>query len=603
MQRVVARVLRSIWPYLAAVFVVGLLPALAWAQAGQGPDIFANLPPQLQREEFRSLLEPTTVLRVVIDVIQSVLIVPVYLCWVMSTDWVNRDRHHYKFPISWNVAMFTPFAFFFLLSWLIPLWVVAYPLILLAYLVPFVSYVVWRNGQVTFSEKVFTARHLKQWFMTGNRKDGSGAPEPEEEGPPVKMNAQGAPSERDNNVNLLVARQAPGWIKAKELLAEAIDRRSEAIMLDYTAQNVGVKFQIDGIWHDAAPREREPGDQLLAVLKKLGNLNPEERRARQEGEIPVAYKDFKRQMRIAAAGVQTGERVVLQFDFRSESKKQRLTDLGIRPALYEQVKERLEQKAGLIIVSAPPRGGLSWLYHGTLGAMDRYIRAFVCIEDKIKPETDVENVPVKAFDSTAGSNAMSLLPNILREYPDVLVVPEIRDAELASFLLEQAREERPVVTTVRGKETAEALLRCLQQMGCPASDFAPAASVVLNVRLVRKLCDKCKQAYPPPPQLLQQLRIPPGRIEVLYKQFEPDPEKPQPPCKQCSGIGYFGRIGIIECMLVDDQIRAVLQAKPSVEAVRTAARKAGMKTLQEEGILHVLQGITSLPELMRVLKE
>jgi len=130
-----------------------------------------------------------------------------------------------------------------------------------------------------------------------------------------------------------------------------------------------------------------------------------------------------------------------------------------------------------------------------------------------------------------------------------------------------------------------------------------AARVALNVRLLRKLCDKCKEAYAPPPQLLQQLGIPAGRVEAFYRPPTPDPEKPQEPCRQCQGLGYFGRTGIFEMLAVDEQVKAALTEKPQVAAVRQAARKAGMRLLQEEGIVLVATGVTSLPELMRALKE
>ena len=234
--------------------------------------------------------------------------------------------------------------------------------------------------------------------------------------------------------------------------------------------------------------------------------------------------------------------------------------------------------------------------------MDRYTRGFVSIEDVAEKEVDVENIVEKTFDGAAGETLMTPLPKILREYPDVLVVPEIKDAESAAALCDQANQERTVITTTRAKEAAEALLR-VAQLKAPLDQLASAVKVVIDRRMIRKLCDKCKEAYPPPPQLLQQLGIPPGRVEALYRPPTPDPEKPQEPCEQCRGIGYFGRTGIFEALIVNDKVREALQKTPQLNAVRQAARKAGMRVLQEEGVLLVVTGATSLPELMRILKE
>ena len=128
---------------------------------------------------------------------------------------------------------------------------------------------------------------------------------------------------------------------------------------------------------------------------------------------------------------------------------------------------------------------------------------------------------------------------------------------------------------------------------------------MLNVRLIRKLCETCKEAYPPPAEVLKQLGLPAGRIESLYRPpTQPiDPKHPDVVCETCQGIGYYGRTGIFELLLVDDTIRQVLTTAPKLENLRAAARKAKHRTLQEEGVLLVARGVTSLQELLRVLKQ
>jgi type II secretory ATPase GspE/PulE/Tfp pilus assembly ATPase PilB-like protein len=130
-------------------------------------------------------------------------------------------------------------------------------------------------------------------------------------------------------------------------------------------------------------------------------------------------------------------------------------------------------------------------------------------------------------------------------------------------------------------------------------------TAVLNVRLIRKLCEKCKEGYAPPAEVLKQLGLPAGRVEALYRPpTEPiDPKHPEVVCDACQGIGYVGRTGIFELLLVTDEIREVLQTKPKLENLRAAARKAKHRSIQEEGVLLVARGVTSLPELVRVLKQ
>jgi len=133
----------------------------------------------------------------------------------------------------------------------------------------------------------------------------------------------------------------------------------------------------------------------------------------------------------------------------------------------------------------------------------------------------------------------------------------------------------------------------------PPGEWAKAVTGVLNQRLVRKLCDHCKEAYAPTPQVLQQLGIPEGRIQAFYR----PPQQPEEVCPECGGIGYKGRTALFELLLVDDTVRKVLATSPKIDLLRQAARKAGMRSLQEEGVLLVAKGVTSLPELMRVMKQ
>nr|HQU45442.1 ATPase, T2SS/T4P/T4SS family [Pirellulales bacterium] len=458
---------------------------------------------------------------------------------------------------------------------------------------------------VGLDEKVFTSAHIRRWTARKLQMIGikvrSDQLTADDVGPPIKLTAHGGATERDDNVNLLTARQAPGFLPARELLAQGLDNRADAIMLDFTQQSVSVRFQVDGVWHPGENLDREPGDMLLAVLKVLCALNPNERRARQQGSFGAEYQGKKHTPRVMSQGTQTGERVLIQFP-DPDVRKKRPIDLGMREKMWEDLKPVLESRSGMVVISAPPGAGLTSLSHAIISGMDRYTRGFICVEDAAAKEVQIENVPLTTFNAAGGESPLTVLPKLIREYPDVIVVPDMKDAESAELLCDQTGLERTVITTARAKEAAEALLRVMT-LKMPPQKYASAVKVAVNMRLVRKLCDKCKEAYAPPPQLLQQLGIPQGRIEALYRPPTPNPEQPQEPCGQCRGIGYFGRTGIFETLVVDDLVRQTLQKKPQVEAVRQAARKAGMRTLQEEGLLLVVTGVTSLPELQRALKE
>ena len=160
-----------------------------------------------------------------------------------------------------------------------------------------------------------------------------------------------------------------------------------------------------------------------------------------------------------------------------------------------------------------------------------------------------------------------------------------------------------IIGTIRAKDCAEAIYRVLA-LGVPPAELAKALTLVVGQRLVRKLCESCKEGYVPPPQLLHQLGIPEGRVQAFYRPPQPSADNAkQEPCQECGAIGYFGRTAVFELLTVGDAVRKVLAGTPKLDLIRQAARKDGMSSLQEEGVLLVAKGVTSLPELMRVLKQ
>lgn len=526
-----------------------------------------------------------------------------FLIWIASSDWVNRDCQKRRLSYAkWNAVVVFPFLIAYILLWLIPYFWLGFPLLLIAYAVPLGIYIAHRNKLVDPHEEVMTGDHLR--FVIAVRLNSLGfnleaeRKSEHEKGPPVQLSARGAATERDNSANLLTARQSPAYTLTRELVYDALSRRAESIMLDYTAQAVAVRYEVDGVWHNGESRDRESGDAILAVVKQISALKVGERRARQEGTFGVEYeRKTKYTCRVVSQGTKTGERALLRFDDGS-ARLNKLVDLGMRDKLREQLLELLNDKQGFVLISAPPRAGLTTTFNAAISSADRYVRAWVAVEDATAGETEIENVPVTPYDPTKGETPDAILPRLIRTYPDVIVMRNLVNAETVNLLCEQYEQNRLIVGSIRARDCAEALLRVLM-LKVPPARFAPVVTGVVNQRLVRKLCETCKEPYAPPPQVLQQLRLPANKIEAFYR----PPQQPEQVCPDCGGLGYVGRTGIFEVLVVNDAVREVLAKTPKLDLLRAAARKAGCRTLQEEGILLVVKGVTSLQELMRVLKE
>jgi len=523
------------------------------------------------------------------------------LVWVATTDWANQDAVRRRLNYQrWNAILFFPFVIALLLVWVIPLFVVGFPLLLLAYFVPLFLFIRMRNSRVESHETVMTPSHLK--FLLAQRlkvigidisDERAGA---QEAATAAKLTARGHDDEIKNKANAELAKKWPAYMPTRQMLAGALDQRADAILLDYTREQVGVRLEIDGVWHNGEAMDREQGDGILAVMKQIAALNPEERRARQQGDFGAEYAGQSYDCRLLSRGTKTGERAILQL-VNQNVTLEKLSDLGMREKMRERLLETVSAPEGFVILSAQPHQGLTTTFDALLNSMDRFVRSFIAIEDVQQPEHEIDNVEIVRFDSAEDQSAVDILPNVARQYPDVIIVRDLPDGETVKALCHQIPEKRLIISGVHANDSAEALLRILM-LKVPPPLFAEHVLMALNQRLVRRLCETCKEAYAPPPQILKQLRIPPGKVEALYR----PPQEPEKVCPDCQGIGYRGRTAIFELLVVDDQTREVLAKKPKLDLLRRAARAAGTRTLQEEGLVLVLQGVTSLAELSRVLK-
>ena len=527
-----------------------------------------------------------------------------FLVWIKAVDWVNRDTVHMRMSAPlWNSIVFFPFLFgFFMFGLSIPY--IGFFLTLATLVGPFVGYVLIRNKRADPDDRVFTPDHLRHVFSGKARKVGVKVDSEKkfdyQKGAPVEFEAMGAADDQANQANLIKSRQSPGFLVAKEVAAETLSQGADRVMLDYTQQAVAVKYQIDGVWHDGQPRDRESGDAMLAVLKTIANLNAAERRARQEGHFGAVFEGKKYAGTIASQGTQTGERVVVDFKGSSTSIES-LEAAGMRPKMLEAWKASIAEPHGISLISAMPSGGMSTTLQLTLEAVDRYMRDYYIVEDPANSEPEVENVTQVPFDGAAGQTPVDVFPALYHKDPDAIVVPNLADGNTVASLCEQAIEDSRILGTIRAKEAAEALLRVLM-LKVPQNKFAPVIKSVLNVRLIRKLCQECRQPYAPNPEMLKKLGIPPERVQALY-QPPPPPEDPKQICQACRGVGYAGRTGIFELLTVDDKMREALIKQPKLDVLRKVARANRHQGLQEEGLVLVVKGITSMQELQRILKQ
>ena len=581
-------------------------PAEATVEGTAAPELTPPEQAGLESEVQSAAPNPTD--RPIMEILSPFLLAMIVIAWVGLGDWVNRDSQIFGLGYKkWNPIVYFPFAVVGLTMFFVPVphWarLLALSITLIA---SFLPYIIVHNRSVLPHQTVLTGpwwRHLFASMMgkVGVKMSTERVAE-YQKGAAVDLYAMGAAGANEDNANLLIARQSPGYLLAKELMADMATRRSDRALLEYGPQGVALRHEVDGVWHPGESRDRESGDVMLAVLKTLANLDAKDRRRKQEGRFAAKFEGKKFLLPISSQGVANGERVVVTR-LNEKAKPHTYDALGIREALKDQWSEIMSRDRGLVIFSAMPAGGLTTLTNASLEETDRLMRDFFAIEEVNHREHEIQNVAVHTYDASKGETPATIIPKLVRLYPNVYVSRDLVDVDSATMLMNEIADDRLVITSIPAREAAEALLRVLQ-MKLPQKQFASVVTAVLYQRLIRKLCPDCKVGYQPPPDVLKKLGIPPGKVQQLFRPPKPEEREneKQPVCPTCQGIGYLGRTGIFELLVVTDQMREILVKQPNIELLRKAARADNQRSLQEEGILLVAKGVTSLPELMRVLK-
>lgn len=545
-------------------------------------------------------------------------LVAMFLLWVGTTTWVSSDAQKQNQNWTrWNLITFGAGAGVLAFAFVFPWFWVSMPIVLAAYIAPLAFYIRARNANLPPHEQVMTAAHIRYWLAKRLKPLGikiQAELKSPEDLEPVKFKPKGAADAASNQTNLLTARRSPAFAKSLDVMVTALQNNASLILIELSQQGGAVRYLIDGLWEPGDTLDATTGVALAGVYKQIANLNPNEHRQKLSGNFGAVYQKTEVNMQITSAPTQTGARVILVFDDGGK-KLESLEQLGFGEESIKKIKEMFTQPQGLILVSAPPAGGQSLTYNGVLRAADRYIKSWVAIEDKQIPERKVENVEPTFYDSAAGETPVTVLPKLIRLYPDCYACRHLPDAQTVRMLLgpEIAGENHVVLSAVRAKEAVEAPLRVLMLQDATGSriaptELAPALLGSINVRLVRRLCTECKEAYEPTQQMLQQMRVPvkQGEQILFYKPpvINPaDPKAKQKICKKCNGRGYLGRAAMAEVLVMTPAMKQALASTPKLDVLRVEARKAGMKTLQEDGIRLIAAGVTSIEEVTRVLKE
>ncbi len=424
--------------------------------------------------------------------------------------------------------------------------------------------------------------------------------------PPIEFEAAGATAE-EQRANREGVELTEGYPLMTLMCVDLILRRVDTAVFDFTAQAVPFRYQIDGLWLNQAGMDRGAGDPLLASLKQLAGMNWQDRRNRQEGKFRALFEKKRYEFRVISQGVKSGERVAIHVG-RKRDPLETVTDLGMREQMKKRLAEILNGDEGLVVCAAVAGEGFTTCWRAFLAAGDRYMRDYYVLEAAGREEPEVINVNRVTWNPADGQTSFSPVPQLLLKEPNVLAFPELEDGPGLDQMLDLVRQKKLMVITRRPARGSADALGQLIAMKPSLGKLSAALKVMLTMRLVRKLCKGCREAYPPSPQLLARLGFPAGRIRQFWRpklwRAEDVDEKgnPVPPCELCYGTGYSGRTGVFEMFEVGEGLRKLVAAGESrPERLQEAALNEGQIALMEEMALLAAQGVTSLEEMQRVL--
>ncbi|WP_298859259.1 GspE/PulE family protein, partial [uncultured Gimesia sp.] len=298
--------------------------------------------------------------------------------------------------------------------------------------------------------------------------------------------------------------------------------------------------------------------------------------------------------RLASQGTRHGEKMSLRILDQTNSVGT-LAGLGIRKQLVEKLSSIVKQPHGLFLCCGPTGAGKSTTLFAALHEIDPYQRNIITIEDPV--EYRIDNVSQIEINQKAGQTFAESLRSILRQDPDVVMIGEIRDAETARIACQAANTGHMVFSTVHANDTFTALYR-LMDLGVEPFMLASSLSALLAQRLARRLCPECRESYQPNPEFLKKANLPPEKVKCFYRQ----PKKPDTVCPACGGLGYKGRISVVELLDFNERMRDMIRDTANMSQLKALARKNGMLYMKEEGLRLVVKGITSIDELLRVVK-
>ncbi len=384
------------------------------------------------------------------------------------------------------------------------------------------------------------------------------------------------------------------------ILASAINADVSDVHIEAEEKHIKVRFRIDGVLFDVATMPKERWPRVISRIKLISRLKMNITTVPQDGRITIDVGDDKVDVRVSTLPTSYGESIVMRL-LRSSATGLAFDDLGIRGLSYDQLKHEVKRPNGMIITTGPTGSGKTTTLYAILNLINNPETKIVTLEDPV--EYKLEGISQSQIDSSREYTFAKGLRAILRQDPDVVMVGEIRDTETAEIAIQAALTGHLVLSTIHTNSAAGTIPRFIAMNAKPFL-LAPALNAVMAQRLVRRVCEKCKEEYKPTDEELKRIK------KIAESMPEKSGYKPNietmkfyqgKGCPACNNMGLKGRIGLYEVMTMSPEIeKIILSGSVSEYTLQEAAINQGMITMVQDGILKAADGITTLKEVFRV---
>lgn len=387
-----------------------------------------------------------------------------------------------------------------------------------------------------------------------------------------------------------MAKEAPVIKLVNLIFVQAIKDKASDIHVEPDEKLMRVRYRIDGILHETNTIPKDLASAVISRIKILSKMDIAERRLPQDGRIQLRIENRELDIRVSTLPTVYGENVVMRVLDKS-SVILGLERLGLGEDNMEKFNRLIRRPYGIILVTGPTGSGKTTTLYSALSTINSAEKNIITIEDPV--EYQIPLVRQTQINPKTGLTFAAGLRSILRQDPDIIMVGEIRDKETAEIAIQAALTGHLVFSTLHTNDAPSAVAR-LVDMGVEPFLVSSAIIGIIAQRLVRVVCEFCKERYTPDPYTLKSLGIKETDKAVLFRGKK---------CRHCKNTGYKGRTAIFEILVMNDKIRELILQRASANVIKQQAVKMGMATLKQSGVKKALAGLTTIEEVLRVTEE